>query len=80
MTIKDGGPAFPHSQVTVFDAADSGHDEYKKLFGMSLRDYFAAAALTGYRAALCVNAGAYPSETKLWGPAQAARGSQRRRP
>jgi hypothetical protein len=35
MEIKDGGPAFPHEQ----------HGDYDKP-GMSLRDYFAAQALT----------------------------------
>lgn len=38
-TQKDGGPAFPH--VDSFGAVE---------YGMSLRDYFAAAALQGWLA------------------------------
>jgi hypothetical protein len=37
--IDDGGPAFP-------TAADNGHSTNQD--GMSLRDYFAAAALQGF--------------------------------
>jgi hypothetical protein len=33
---EDGGPAFPHA-----------HEDYEFQHGMSLRDYFAAAALQG---------------------------------
>ena len=39
MSIKDGGPAFP---VAAADSPRTGPHP-----GMSLRDYFAAAALTG---------------------------------
>lgn len=39
--IKDGGPAFP-SQPHSTDG-----EPYEPAFGMSLRDYFAAATLTG---------------------------------
>ena len=42
---RDGGPAFP-SEKTSFDY--SGHVVDTK--GMSLRDYFAAAALHGFMA------------------------------
>jgi hypothetical protein len=50
MTMKDGGPAFPQKGFAgpaVVDGqcgllTDSGHA------GMSLRDYFAAAALQGF--------------------------------
>ena len=42
---NDGGPAFPR-QHTVADAND--HAFKQGVPGMSLRDYFAAAALTGY--------------------------------
>ena len=34
---EDGGPASPHA-----------HEDYPFQHGMSLRDYFAAAALTGF--------------------------------
>jgi hypothetical protein len=37
-----GGPAFPHHVV-----CDKGWSETKELQGMTLRDYFAAQALTG---------------------------------
>lgn len=57
MGAKDGGPAFP--RVNVNHAMGNGAQE-----GMSLRDYFAAAALTGLLArspqvATGVAAGAY---------------------
>ena len=38
--INDGGPAFPM-------VLEHGDGAYTQVFGMSLRDYFAAAALTG---------------------------------
>jgi hypothetical protein len=41
MTMKDGGPAFPKNWIS-----QKPDDQ-----GMSLRDYFAAAALQGYLAA-----------------------------
>lgn len=47
-TPDDGGSAFP----------DSGGGRYAPTGGMSLRDYFAAAALTG----LCANTG-YQDQT-----------------
>lgn len=40
---QDGGPAFPVPQNENFVASDSGP-------GMSLRDWFAGQALTGYLA------------------------------
>ncbi len=43
---KDGGPAFPSSYATP-----SGPVAYDDNYGMTLRDYFAAAALQGYIAA-----------------------------
>ena len=51
--MKDAGPAFPHFQPRRFKSFDiergiaeleSGDTQFP---GMSLRDYFAAAALTG---------------------------------
>jgi len=38
--INDGGPAFPFRE-------QDGEGGYERFPGMSLRDYFAAAALTG---------------------------------
>jgi hypothetical protein len=38
--INDGGPAFPFG-------VDYGDGGYEQFHGMSLRDYFAAAAMTG---------------------------------
>ena len=40
MVTKDGGPAFPHSE-------QRGNHAPRLIAGMSLRDYFAAAALPG---------------------------------
>lgn len=37
---KDGGPAFPFRE-------QDGEGGYQRFTGMSLRDYFAAAAITG---------------------------------
>jgi hypothetical protein len=37
-STKDGGPAFPYQH-------DHGNHPYEQAFGMTLRDYFAAAAL-----------------------------------
>ena len=39
--INDGGPAFPHLETT------SRGEPYHDHLGMTLRDYFAAAALQG---------------------------------
>lgn len=49
MSAKDGGPAFPHGSVVHVDQFDHGMREeiYAAARGMSLRDYFAAQALTG---------------------------------
>ena len=44
--INDGGPAFPHT--TQWDGINSS----KNHTGMTLRDYFAAAALTGFWAVI----------------------------
>jgi hypothetical protein len=43
--IKDGGPAFPHAQ-RLWDS-DAQSWAVHSIGGMTLRDYFAAAALTG---------------------------------
>ena len=46
MSIKDGGPAFPAaSPLTMNQNGEIVHKSGNG--GMSLRDYFAAAALTG---------------------------------
>ena len=42
--IKDGGPAFPHSEE-IYDCGERLCTHYE--YGMTLRDYFAAAALQG---------------------------------
>jgi hypothetical protein len=44
-TIKDGGPAFPGQMPTGYDPRSGNYFE-----GMTLRDYFAAAALSGIMA------------------------------
>lgn len=44
MQISDGGPAFPRP------ASDDGSTQASSEPGMSLRDYFAARAMQGYRA------------------------------
>lgn len=44
--MNDGGPAFPHP--SLWGAAGEGKVKIKEiLYGMSLRDYFAAAAMSG---------------------------------
>ena len=50
MTKPDGGSAFP----SLSERVRVGVDEYALISagGMTLRDYFAAAALTGYVASL----------------------------
>ena len=59
MENKDGGPAFP-----------GGHGCFTgPTVGMSLRDYFAAAALTGYLSgpgAECDNARMNPKHVAKW--------------
>lgn len=40
---KDGGPAFPQSDLSQYDIGPSEHGNA----GMSLRDYFAGQALAG---------------------------------
>jgi hypothetical protein len=52
MVDDDGGPAFPgQEQITVM--RESGYtDEWVPVGGMTLRDYFAAAALQGVLAGL----------------------------
>lgn len=43
MSTNDGGPAFPTPYLT----RDGDHYSTEYEFGMTLRDYFAAKALTG---------------------------------
>lgn len=45
MRDNDGGPAFPMTQTT--HVYDDGSYEWSARPGMNLRDYFAAAALSG---------------------------------
>lgn len=42
--MRDGGPAFPCKQLD-WDRAERGVERYNHFVGMSLRDYFAAAAM-----------------------------------
>lgn len=57
MSARDGGPAFPRphswdeSPVTGIHEGDR-IEPHSAQDGMTLRDYFAAAALTGYRAGM----------------------------
>jgi hypothetical protein len=52
MTMKDGGPAFPQKSFSGPAVVDGecGLLTISAHAGMSLRDYFAAAALQGYLA------------------------------
>lgn len=47
--MKDGGPAFP--QGVIVGNPNTGYGPIQPSGGLSLRDYFAAAALQGYRSA-----------------------------
>ena len=49
--INDGGPAFPLNGDNAFE------DPWNQYHGMSLRDFFAAAALAGLYAARLVGGG-----------------------
>ena len=43
-----GGPAFPGKELIFIESKDEGAtSHYRHYLGMELRDYFAAAALTG---------------------------------
>ena len=46
---KDGGPAFPHGPLGMSYTGEDGYTSHQEPAhpGMSLRDYFAAAALQG---------------------------------
>lgn len=46
--IKDGGPAFPHMAKAHYQGMGRVVTEHITENGMSLRDYFAAAALQGF--------------------------------
>jgi len=51
MTTNDGGPAFPiEADYIRNDKGDGYKMNVEHSPGMSLRDYFAAAAMTGIRA------------------------------
>lgn len=51
MTKDTGGPAFPSPKFAVpADADERTFLAINNAFGMTLRDYFAAAALSGYKA------------------------------
>lgn len=60
-SINDGGPAFPHAITgTSEDEHGSAQLDVNSFRGMSLRDYFAAAALQGM---LTTDR---PSDSKPW--------------
>lgn len=47
MKIPNGGPAFPSDEIEINEGHWEGRYQIRQQFpGMSLRDYFAAAALT----------------------------------
>lgn len=56
MSKEDGGPAFPHE----VPEDPNGHWSRHSVPGMSLRDYFAAAALTGLLSAQADQSGITP--------------------
>lgn len=49
--MKDGGQAFPRAATQLIGPSGLGAGKVREVDGMTLRDYFAAAALTG----LCAN-------------------------
>ena len=54
--INDGGPAFPHPELDFEVTMDDGRKAYRcyqASSGMTMRDYFAAAALQGLLASQC---------------------------
>ena len=61
---KDGGPAFPAERFEDTTLMSGRSTQIKVQFpGMSLRDYFAAAALTGHLATL--NPGSWGDDQSL---------------
>ena len=56
--IKDGGPAFPFTELN----GDGSH--YYSHGGMTLRDYFAAKAMEGDWAAQNLDSGMFTPDTK----------------
>lgn len=50
MSKKDGGAAFPHEPYNVWIGPNGSPEQVAASPGMALRDYFAAAALTGFLA------------------------------
>jgi hypothetical protein len=52
--INDGGPAFPHT--TQWDGITPAINHH----GISMRDYFAAAALQGF----CANQNSFPTKNE----------------
>lgn len=72
MKINNGGTAFPR---TGFYGGDNGPaaNDTEPQDGMSLRAWLAGTIASGCRAGRYVNAGTYPSETRLWSSDQIAR-------
>lgn len=66
-TINDGGPAFP---TQTFDYDGQGQILQYQEPGMTVRDYFAAAALTGFFANNTVRHGKFDN---TWCPEYCAR-------
>lgn len=80
MSKDTGGPAFPFTFQMPDPGPDDGklHEMTYKTFtynGMSLRDYFAAAALTGYRCGFWQWYRTVGSEGKFPDPSQMAQWS-----
>lgn len=48
MAVDDGGPAFPVLEKVQEYRDDRYRDVYMPMGGMTLRDYFAAAAVQGF--------------------------------
>jgi hypothetical protein len=55
----EGGSAFPHPQLEIFDEARHDYDSKDACQGMSLRQWYIGQALAG----LCANPD-YPDETE----------------
>jgi hypothetical protein len=64
-TPNDGGAAFPSPGVVMHESTDRGLQEYQQgvYAGMTLRDYFAAKALSGF----CANPSIFaPNPVNGW--------------
>lgn len=73
MAVNDGGPFFPNISIQE----NKQGTEYCRIGGASMRDWLAGTIAAGYRAGRHINAGAFPSESKLWSSAEVARNAVR---